>query len=332
MLRIHFSFDDLARTRVGAGPDVMWEIVLSVQLLQNREGALLFDGWREHARAGLRHWIRPLVTLAPHAPYFPDFLTPAKAASRSVEDGIEHVLTTPRTRIRAELELLGAQRPLPGWARGLADGDIRVFEGLGRALRSYHDAVLQPDWSAIRAHVEADRAKRMRALAHGGVEGLLRSFSPMLRWRPPFLEADYPVTQELVLGGRGLLLQPSYFCCRTPVTLVDPELTPVLVYPIAQDVRSRAAGPTGNSLTALIGATRAAVLWSIGDGCTTTELSRRACTSIASASQHATVLRAAGLITTRREGSAVLHTLTPLGRDLLAAEGQAPDAVAPAGR
>jgi hypothetical protein len=30
------------------------------------------------------------------------------------------------------------------------------------------------------------------------------------------------------------------------------------------------------------------------------------------------VLRDAGLITTRRHGSAVLHTLTPLGADLLA--------------
>ncbi len=41
--------------------------------------------------------------------------------------------------------------------------------------------------------------------------------------------------------------------------------------------------------------------------------------SLAAASQHASVLRNAGLITTRRRGSAVLHVLTPLGAELLRA-------------
>lgn len=157
----------------------------------------------------------------------------------------------------------------------------------------------------------------MRAFADGGVEGLLRSYIPLLRWNPPFLETDYPVNQELVLGGRGLLLLPSYFCCRSPVTLVDPELRPVLVYPVARDVHDRVLGPGDKSLATLIGRTRATILRSIGDGCTTTELSRRAGTSIASASQHAAVLREAGLISTQRHGSSVLHNLTSLGWDLL---------------
>jgi DNA-binding transcriptional ArsR family regulator len=58
-------------------------------------------------------------------------------------------------------------------------------------------------------------------------------------------------------------------------------------------------------------------LRSIADGCTTTELAARVGVSVAAASQHATVLREAGLITTRRQGSAVLHSLTPLGVELL---------------
>ncbi|GHF15388.1 hypothetical protein GCM10014715_83320 [Streptomyces spiralis] len=39
--------------------------------------------------------------------------------------------------------------------------------------------------------------------------------------------------------------------------------------------------------------------------------------SLPSASQHTTVLRHAGLLTTTRNGSAVLHTLSPLGEALL---------------
>jgi DNA-binding transcriptional ArsR family regulator len=61
------------------------------------------------------------------------------------------------------------------------------------------------------------------------------------------------------------------------------------------------------------------VLASVRDGCTTTELAGRAGISLAAASQHATVLRDAGLIASRRQGGAVLHVLTPLGAELLQA-------------
>jgi len=42
-------------------------------------------------------------------------------------------------------------------------------------------------------------------------------------------------------------------------------------------------------------------------------------TPVAAASQHASVLRGAGLIASHRQGSAVLHVLTPLGAELLQA-------------
>jgi DNA-binding MarR family transcriptional regulator len=59
-------------------------------------------------------------------------------------------------------------------------------------------------------------------------------------------------------------------------------------------------------------------LQAVADGaCTTSELADRSGSSTSSASQHAAVLRAAGLVVTRRHGSAVLHTLTPLGTRFL---------------
>ena len=75
----------------------------------------------------------------------------------------------------------------------------------------------------------------------------------------------------------------------------------------------------GEALAALVGRNRAAVLQSIADGCTTTELAHRVGISLAAASQHASVLRGASLIATRRQGGAVLHVLTPLGAELLQA-------------
>jgi len=69
-------------------------------------------------------------------------------------------------------------------------------------------------------------------------------------------------------------------------------------------------------LAALIGDTRAAVLESVGEGRSTSELARRVGVSAASISQH-TAVRSAGLIRTGRVGKAVLHTITPLGRAML---------------
>ena len=315
MLRIHFTADDLARTRIIRSADFMWETVLSLQLLQHREGAAVFDRWRGRVRGQLGRWARPLFTLAPHATYFPDFLTPA-ASSPSWEAGLDDVLSTPRARLRRELGALADDRSLPGWARRLADGDLDIVHGLEQTFRRYHQSVIAPDWPMIRTCVGADRERRVRALAEGGCERLLDSFRPVMRWNPPVLEADYPVRRDLVLDGRGLLLVPGFFCWRTPVTLVDPELPPVLVYPIARDCRVVHKGGD-RSLTALLGRTRAAVLRAVESGGTTTDLSRRTGTSLASASQHATVLREAGLIDTRRDGGSVEHTLTPLGTAVL---------------
>jgi hypothetical protein len=263
------------------------------------------------------------MTLAPHAAYFPDFLTPAYQGGH-VEQGIDAVLSTPSARIRRELTLLSAYRKLPGWCGRLADGDVETTTKLGAAFRTYHRTAIGQYWPSIQAHVEADRARRSRDMAAGGVEGLLSGFRPLMRWRPPVLEVDYPVRQELVLDGRGLLLIPSFFCWRRPVTLVDAESRPVLVYPVEHDLRAtrvtvgRERPAAGGTLAALLGRNRAAILKAVQDSCSTTELGRRSGTSVASASQHATVLREAGLITTRRHGGFALHTLTPLGADLVA--------------
>ncbi|MGW0577145.1 helix-turn-helix domain-containing protein [Streptomyces sp. NPDC002920] len=55
----------------------------------------------------------------------------------------------------------------------------------------------------------------------------------------------------------------------------------------------------------------------IAEGASTSQLARRVGLSIASASEHATVLRRAGLVTTHRTGRTRHHSLTPLGAELL---------------
>ncbi|MFB9904959.1 ArsR/SmtB family transcription factor [Allokutzneria oryzae] len=327
MLRIHFTAEDLGRTRVAAAPDPLWETVLSVQRLLARDGDVVFDGWRQRVRAAftqpsLLDQLRLLLPLLPPRGYFPDFLTPANGA-QGLRAGIEAILSTPKQRLRAELELLDNRYQLPSWVGALANGDREVLQRLTSAILCYHEVALAPYQSRLQACVDSDRAVRARTVLDAGSEGLLSGLRPLMRWSYPVLEVEYPVDQDLRLEGRGLLLLPSFFCYQYPVSLMDPTLTPVLVYPVEREVQwlgdtsERGQSETERSLAALLGNTRAGVLEAVAPGHTTSELARRMGISPASASQHATVLRNAGLVASRRYGSAVLHTLTPLGASLL---------------
>ncbi|GAA1512987.1 winged helix-turn-helix domain-containing protein [Streptomyces albidochromogenes] len=329
VLRVHFSGVDLSRIRLSDRPDALWETVLSFHRLRDRRGAKVFGEWRRESRTRLNGETRLLASLIPNRGYFPDFLTPREGA-RGMDTGLEAVRATAPERLRAELALLAASRRAddrtsPSSAAAsthqrlapLAGGRGEPLARLAGALRGYHRATVEPYWPHIQARIEADRAARGRALLDGGADELLASLPPMLRWRPPVLEADYPVDRDLYLRGRGLLLQPSFFCRGTPVVYRDPQLPPVLVYPVTHADAPVPVDDPGPPLGRLVGHTRSTVLGAIGGGCTTSELARRAGVSLASASQHACVLREAGLIVTLRHGNAVLHTLTPLGAALL---------------
>jgi len=78
------------------------------------------------------------------------------------------------------------------------------------------------------------------------------------------------------------------------------------------------AGVAGSdTLAALLGPTRAAVLRVLRQPRGTVDLAAAVGISPASASEHAKVLREAYLIQTCREGRSVRHSLTPLGRTIL---------------
>jgi DNA-binding transcriptional ArsR family regulator len=319
VLRIHFTPEDVGRVRLATHPDPMWETVFSLFRLRYGGPPLIFGRWRRlAARACHRADLDTLMPLTPGG-YYPDFLTPSEGAL-GLDAGLDALLRTPRSRLRRDLGLLARQGSrLPSWTAELADGDPEALGRLAAALRSHHAAVVGPIWPDVRAHVEADRAKRARAFLDGGCEGLLRSYLPMMRWEPPVLEiADVPFEQTLHLRGRGLLLMPSFLSWRTPDVLHDPSLPPVLVYPVEHNL-AMSVRQANASVSALIGLTRASVLESIGEGRTTSELARQVGVSAASISQHTAVLREAGLIHTSRVGKAVLHTITPLGAALLEA-------------
>ncbi|HEY2577154.1 MAG TPA: winged helix-turn-helix domain-containing protein [Streptosporangiaceae bacterium] len=299
-------------------------------------------GWRERAYGqlisepgrpsgqALRHQLRPLTMLMPHCRHWVDLLT-LTGETATFEEGTEALLAMPRDRVLAELHDCDRRSRLPSAAWAIADpgGDAR--RQLTQAVEAAYRGLVEPYWQGVESLLRAEQARRGRILMDRGIDGLLSTLNATrIRWRPPVLDVLGPSGGDVYLDGRGLTLVPSVFIGNFPAVLADTDerrgspLT--LAYPVSGDPAGGirlwgGAQPAGKALAALLGRTRAAVLDNIADGCTTTELARKVGVSPAAASQHATVLREAGLIMTCRQGSAVWHTLTDLGAQLL--DGQA---------
>ncbi|MCX5280970.1 MULTISPECIES: helix-turn-helix transcriptional regulator [unclassified Streptomyces] len=329
VLRIHLSDGDLARVHLAREPDPIWETLLSLHHLTSpRRGLRVFAQWRQTALANLAGQrltgsVRMLSALAPSsAGYWPDFLTP-DASARGLGAALDELRATPRPRLRHELLRLTKTHPLPAWAQDLASGDQSRTEEVATAFQLVHRTIITPDWAGTARTTDADRALRTRIMRDRGVHGLLDSFRPLMVWQPPVLHVRYPEDRDLHLDGRGLRLIPSHFCWRTPIALADPSLPQVLAYPVAHPpVRAPASTRDRRpaALAALVGRTRARVLAALDTTATTGELARRLSISAPSASEHVAALREVDLAHSRRVGTQVIHTLTPLGAALLSGD------------
>ncbi|MFH8983852.1 winged helix-turn-helix domain-containing protein [Streptomyces varsoviensis] len=333
--RIHFTAEDIARTRLATGPSPLVELALALRALQDASHPVRFDAWRRHARTRLGPRARRLLELNPAAGWSPDIFISVEPASP--QDALEAVRAAPAGYLREDLAgWARLQRRVPSWTSRIAE-EPALFQGLVDTLADVHAEVIAPYWPHIEQLAHADRGVRLRHLADHGVEGLLSRLSPRhLRWRAPVLEATSALghSGDIRLDGRGLLLIPSLFRPSHSVVNAWAEPQPWLTFPLHDGDRPAlspartAAALSGvpHSLSALLGRTRANVLAAIADhpGCTTTELAVRTGVAPASASEHATVLRTAGLTAVARHHNTALHTLTPAGRSLLDASTAVP--------
>ncbi|WP_158813175.1 winged helix-turn-helix domain-containing protein [Streptomyces rimosus] len=323
-VRFHFTAQDLARTRWAEGPLPLLELGSAVRMLQNPGYQLPFGAWRREARQRLPPQARMLIELNPRWPpgYCVDF---THVTETDPEQAFEAVRATPLPQIREELGRFAAQRrSVPAWLRHLGE-DRKLAHRLVDTLEQAYTLLLAPCWQRISALAAADWAVRMRQMSEGGMERVLSNLAPgAISWNPPVLQWNFPAADtDVHLAGRGLLLVPSLLG-RWPTSGNTTTPQPWLTYPIRYDEHTTilprptpAAALTAvpPSLAALLGRTRASVLCAIADhpGCTTSQLAARTGIAVASASEHAAVLRAAGLTTAVRHRNMTLHTPTPAG-------------------
>jgi DNA-binding transcriptional ArsR family regulator len=324
--RVHFTAQDLARTRVAESPFPLAELVLAARSLQERSHPVRLNAWRRRAFMQLDDPARRALSLIPPVGWSPTFLAPLVG---SAEEALEKARATPPRVIQAEMAAIAERQSVPGWAQHLAD-DADLRRQVYDALTTLYGALLRPYWPRLAPRFAADRSVRTRQFLAGGVEHLLTLADPRrVAWKPPVLEIQMVnhVEYDLYLEGQGILLVPSLWSTRTFVDN-DTQPQPVLVYPALNDdplgqltalvPGPRDSGPT-QTVRKLLGHTRAAVLETIAEhpGCTTTELAAATRIAKASASEHATVLREAGLIHTIRHRNTALHSPTQLGLALL---------------
>ncbi|MGW7369757.1 ArsR/SmtB family transcription factor [Streptomyces sp. NPDC054841] len=303
MQRIHFSAADFARTRLKTTAGPLAETAFALGMLGRGVGAP-YARWRRQVNKRLPQGPGPL----PGGTRDPDVLLRQAEQYGDPDDSVP--------RIPNPLSLPG--------------------QHTGTCLPEIWRVAVAPYWDRLLAYLEGECDARGRMVMAGGVEQLLATLHPRISWRGPVLEIPGGPDEDVFLGGRGLVLNPSVFLNHRPGMLIGAERETgpaALVFaapPDAQRAESLWDEPDDSAewLGALVGQTRAAALRALRATCTTSQLADRLGISAAGASQHTAVLRQTGLITTRRIRNTVLHTVTPLGMALL--DGRAARPPAPA--
>lgn len=342
MLRVHFTHEDLVRVRIVSTYGPLVEAMFGLRALRMGQLGAVPELWRRRVMRGERHWAAPLIdVMGPELAF--DIFTLIGQTSTAAE-GLESVSAMSRRRFGTEIEAtvdwrkrrgLDAKRWPSAWVNVLA-ADAAPGRVLAPFVDACHRAIVAPYWGHIRRHLALEAAVRTQLVAATGIEALFRSLHPTVRWHSPALEllSRPGPPADVHLHGRGIELVPIVFLSTVegPFWNVDdPSAPAVLFYPavlgpsdgakiFTAGAEPTASGGNGDdrSLAELMGRTRAAALTAIAGGSTTSALAHRLGISVAGASQHASVLRRSGLITTVRNGSSVVHDLTPLGRSLLA--------------
>lgn len=323
-LHMSFGTDDLLRCRFAISPLCQTHEAVRTLLRSERHGYHL--PWLRRIRSAVAGLDLSLLALfMPIRGYTPDFLgPPPEVPYPTFEEELARMRATDPDTARREIGL--SLTWLPGGAdspagRALLDDPARAVELLAELTERVWHALLAPDWPRVRALLEADVAYRARRLADGGLELLFADLRPALSWADGRLtvrtRAGGPEVQRL--DGRGLLLMPNVFVWPDVISGFAPPWQPTVIYPArgVGGLWQESAEGAADALVRLLGANRAAVLSALEEPAATTALAQRLGLAPSSVSAHLAVLRAAGLLTSRRDGHRVLYERTPLGIALL---------------
>lgn len=322
---------DLGRTRIAVSP--LQNMVIGFWAHEPSREA---QSWQRTHRRNVPRAAAPLLELInAHPWYVPDFLTPVLPATGDASGAafaaeLDAMRSVTDARIQDELRYIDALPGVPRSVLELREGSGRHLARLVDAARSLFRTCLAEDWPVIEQRLRADVAQRGAQMATAGPASMLAGLSSKLTWSDgSTLTAELDrclrkrgaLEMTVSLSGHGLLLMPSPFTGPDSLAItgsVNGSRQAVVAYHATGTTPEAAAVHGRDALTVLVGRGRARALRAIQGTATTTDLALRLGVGKSTASEHAAVLRAAGLVTTHRVGRSVRHTTTELGRRLLA--------------
>jgi DNA-binding transcriptional ArsR family regulator len=309
MLSVCFDNPDFARVSFSPFPAPLVELKVSLMMSRRRDSEVMFGRWRRRLRRSLPPTTAPLWDLlSPFAG--PAFIDPV---SRTLDEGLSAVRRAPPELVSEGVRQIYRLRPdpVPRWLGELIDGDEDSWLLLSRALRDAFTGALERPWSAIADMHRAEFARYALLAAESGVGAALTALIPGSELRSGTWRLPAPYRRQVRVDGRGLVLLPTFHWTAVPLCLDQPGQPVLVVYPAGPGAPVIEDGT--DALPAVLGQTRARVLRLLAVEHTTTEVARLAGISMGSASGHTSALRHAGLISTARDGAAVLHRRTALG-------------------
>ena len=316
-LALRFGPEDLLRCRFALSP--LWETMNAIRTLAEPQRHGYHLPWLRQVQPQLPHLeLVPLLAVQPHRGYTPDFLTPPPQSPLvTIDQELDRVRSTPAGEVAVELGRTLAQREgaPPAALLALLANPAAVPERLSELLRRCWRVLLAPYWERIRDLLDGDIAFRARRLTGGGLEQLFADLDPSIRFHGDTLEVGGRGEGHRDLAGEGLVLMPSVFIWPGVVLMLDLPWQPTLIYPargIAALWQAPAAQPPA-ALGRLLGRTRAKLLLALAEPASTAVLARRLGQSPSGVSEHLSVLRDAGLLTSHRVRHQVMYERTPLG-------------------
>jgi hypothetical protein len=315
----HVGADTLAGSRFAVSP--LAETTASLLTLERGTAAHPGErAWLDAHQAGYRRYIadRPVIPRLVRAGlarcWIPALITSAPAAQGepAFSDELALISGLPDDAAAADLAAIIGDTPLAGCLRtpGLPQHAAELLEWV------WTQSVL-PYWPRRRRIIEADIVARTAQLSRGGWETALSDMRQGMRWLGEGrLQINAYDKSSREISGAQLVFVPV-----TPqvgwVAWDEPRRYAV-IYPCSgtlADPDSRVCAP--ETLAALLGPARAAVLVLLASPKTTTQLVALTGQRLGSVGRHLKILRDAKLLERRRAGSSVLYYRSAAGDALV---------------
>jgi hypothetical protein len=271
MLRLVFTANDFASTQFLAQPAPALEMKFALRALREGISTPWGERWRCHALAASPTssvWVRTLTS------HFSWSISPTMMAA-DLDESLEVAPRLTARQWRAELEQF---RGCPNvgvspFVRYFLDGGREATLPLCRTTRNLFTTLLEPYWPDIRSNHHSQLVRRGRLLADRGLRAAMTATVPGSGWRGDCLEIDTPQERTVCLGGRGVVLTPVVFWTGPPLVGELDDQPVVLGYPTPAELTFR-VGSESDTVAAILGSTRAAVLRLLADEHTTSDIAR----------------------------------------------------------